>query len=72
MVEGRLLFEKVKWGPGSQASNEMESLDYPQMEKGDLTDQAFKAVGRVSATGLHFLRQVGLGSGTTGLYEIIC
>ena len=31
---GRLLFEKMKRQPGSQASKGQEALDSPQMEKG--------------------------------------
>ena len=45
---GRLLFEKVKWEPGSQASNEMESLDYPQMEKGWLNRSSLQGCGKGS------------------------
>lgn len=47
-LRGRLLFEKVKWGPGSQASNEMESLDYPQMEKGWLNRSSLQGCGKGS------------------------
>ena len=72
MVRGRLLFQTVQRWPGGQATKEQEGWDYPQMGKEPLQECLGGREKGFFGQGLLFLPQVGLGSWTAGLYEIIC
>lgn len=63
MVGHRLLFEKVKWWPGSHANKEQEDWDYLQTGKEQHQEKPWRLWEGVSIKGLLFFPQVGLSVG---------